>query len=174
MQCYVQSTTVCSTSNELLSTSNLFYQTTHCSGKWIICDFRLFNALPVSKCPCLEGYLEKKFYRLNWIYPWASLFEHAHFFHEKKFCHQRLFVLLSISTHFYRWHLLTLFEMFHYRHVVLTHSPTIRYKWYGGVVDAIYRARKGLGSPEEVKKQVSIVAYGINSATHVLELDPII
>ena len=56
----------------------------------------------------------------------------------------------------------------------MTHSPTIRYKWYGGVVDAIYCARKGLGSPEEVKKQVSIVAYGINSATHVFELDPII
>ena len=64
--------------------------------------------------------------------------------------------------------------MFHYRHVVLTHSAAIRYKWYGGVVDAIYRARKGLGSPEEVKKQVSIMAYRINSATHVLELDPII
>ena len=63
--------------------------------------------------------------------------------------------------------------MFHYRRVVFTHSPTIRYKWYGGVVDAIYRVRKGLGSPEEVKKQVSIVAYGINSATHVFELDPI-
>ena len=69
---------------------------------------------------------------------------------------------------------MTLFEMFHYRHVVLTHSPTIRYKWYSGVLDAIYRARKGLGSPEEFKKQVSIVAYGINSATHVLELEPII
>lgn len=70
--------------------------------------------------------------------------------------------------------MLTLFEMFHYRHVVLTHSPSIRYNWYGGVVDAIYRAQKGLVSPEEVKKQIAIVAYGINSATHVLELEPII
>ena len=63
--------------------------------------------------------------------------------------------------------------MFFCRHVVLTHSPSIYYSWYGGVVDAIYRARKGLGSWEEVKKQLSIVAYGINSATHVLELEPI-
>ena len=56
---------------------------------------------------------------------------------------------------------------------ILSSTPfcSFRYKWYGGVVDAIYRARKSLGSPEEVKKQVSIVAYGINSATHVLELD---
>ena len=60
-----------------------------------------------------------------------------------------------------------------YRHVVLTHSPNIYNSWYGGVVDAIDRARKGLVSSEEVKKQVSIVAYGINSATHVLELEPI-
>ena len=34
MQCYVQSTTDCSTSNELLSTLNPFYKTTHYSGKW--------------------------------------------------------------------------------------------------------------------------------------------
>lgn len=60
-----------------------------------------------------------------------------------------------------------------FRHVVLTHSPTISYNWYGGVVDAIYRARKGLVTGEEVKKQVSIVAYGINSAAQVLKLSPI-
>lgn len=60
-----------------------------------------------------------------------------------------------------------------YRHVVLTHSPSIRYNWYGGVVDAIFRARKGLLTSEDVKKQISIVSYGINSATHVLELEPI-
>lgn len=59
------------------------------------------------------------------------------------------------------------------RHVVLTHSPSIRYDWYGGVVDAIFRARKGLLTSEDVKKQISIVSYGINSATHVLELEPI-
>lgn len=59
------------------------------------------------------------------------------------------------------------------RHVVLTHSPSIRYSWYGGVVDAIFRARKGLLTSEDVKKQISIVSYGINSATHVLELEPI-
>lgn len=59
------------------------------------------------------------------------------------------------------------------RHVVLTHSPNIYYSWYGGVVEAIHRARKGLVTSEEVKKQVSIVAYGINSAKHVLELEPI-
>jgi len=59
------------------------------------------------------------------------------------------------------------------RHVVLTHSPNIYYSWYGGVVDAIYRARQGLVSGEEVKKQVSIVAYGINSAAQVLKLSPI-
>ncbi|XP_078359878.1 glutamate carboxypeptidase 2-like isoform X1 [Oculina patagonica] len=59
------------------------------------------------------------------------------------------------------------------RHVVLTHSPTISYNWYGGVVDAIYRARKGLVTGEEIKKQVSIVAYGINSAAQVLKLSPI-
>lgn len=59
------------------------------------------------------------------------------------------------------------------RHVVLVHSPSISYNWYGGVVDAIFRARKGLVSEEEVKKQVSIVAYGINSAAQVLKLSPI-
>lgn len=41
------------------------------------------------------------------------------------------------------------------------------------MVDAIDRARKGLVSGEEVKKQVSIVAYGINSAAQVLKLSPI-
>lgn len=55
----------------------------------------------------------------------------------------------------------------------MTHSPNIYYSWYGGVVEAIHRARKGLVTSEEVKKQVSIVAYGINSAKHVLELEPI-
>ena len=40
-------------------------------------------------------------------------------------------------------------------------------------MDAIYRAQKGLGSGEEIKKQVSIVAYGINSAAQVLTLSPI-
>lgn len=59
------------------------------------------------------------------------------------------------------------------RHVVLTHSPNIYYSWYGGVVDAIDRARKGLVSGEEVKKQLSIVAYGINSAAQVLKLSSI-
>lgn len=59
------------------------------------------------------------------------------------------------------------------RHVVLVHSPTIYYNWYGGVVDAIYRARKGLVTKEEVKKQISIVAYGINSAAQLLKLSPI-
>lgn len=59
------------------------------------------------------------------------------------------------------------------RHVVLVHSPTIYYSWYGGVVDAIYRARKRLVTKEEVKKQISIVAYGINSATQILKLSPI-
>lgn len=57
--------------------------------------------------------------------------------------------------------------------MVLSYSPNIYYSWYGGVVDAIYRARKGLVSGEEVKKQVSIVAYGINSAAQVLKLSPI-
>ena len=60
-----------------------------------------------------------------------------------------------------------------FRHVVLVHSPTIYYSWYGGVVDAIYRARKGLVTKEEVKKQISIVAYGINSAAQILKLSPI-
>ena len=60
-----------------------------------------------------------------------------------------------------------------FRHVVLVHSPTIYYNWYGGVVDAIYRARKGLVTKEEVKKQISIVAYGINSAAQILKLSPI-
>ncbi|RMX58606.1 hypothetical protein pdam_00006431 [Pocillopora damicornis] len=59
------------------------------------------------------------------------------------------------------------------RHVVLVHSPTIYYNWYGGVVDAIYRARKGLVTKEEVMKQISIVAYGINSAAQILKLSPI-
>ncbi|XP_066030885.1 N-acetylated-alpha-linked acidic dipeptidase 2-like [Pocillopora verrucosa] len=59
------------------------------------------------------------------------------------------------------------------RHVVLVHSPTIYYNWYGGVVYAIYRARKGLVTKEEVKKQISIVAYGINSAAQILKLSPI-
>ena len=41
------------------------------------------------------------------------------------------------------------------------------------MVDAIYRARKGLVTKEEVKKQISIVAYGINSAAQILKLSPI-
>ena len=41
------------------------------------------------------------------------------------------------------------------------------------MVDAIYRARKGLVTKEEVKKQISIVAYGINSAAQILKLSSI-
>ena len=41
------------------------------------------------------------------------------------------------------------------------------------MVDAIYRARKGLVTKEEVMKQISIVAYGINSAAQILKLSPI-
>ena len=41
------------------------------------------------------------------------------------------------------------------------------------MVDAIYRARKGLVTKEEVMKQISIVAYGINSAAQILKLSSI-
>ena len=41
------------------------------------------------------------------------------------------------------------------------------------MVYAIYRAQKGLVTKEEVKKQISIVAYGINSAAQILKLSPI-
>ena len=163
MQCYVQSTTDCSTLNELLSTLNPFYKTTHCSGKWIENNvwFSFVQCANWIKMPMFVIGEESPQTELNLslaVLIWTRLFS------QKGFCHQCLLVNLNNF----------LFEMFHYRHVVLTHSPSIRYNWYGGVVDAIFRAQKGLVSPEEVKKQIAIVAYGINSATHVLELDPII
>ena len=59
------------------------------------------------------------------------------------------------------------------RHAILVPGSNISSNWYGGIVEAIYRAKKGTDSWEEVKKQVSVVVYAVKTATLSLNLSPI-
>jgi len=60
-----------------------------------------------------------------------------------------------------------------FRHCILSQPRVGRMRHFPGIIHAVRDAKKGKGSWEDVKKQISIVVYSLTSATQLLDLTPI-